>query len=554
MPRQTAALTSDPLMLGRYRPLRPLGSGGSGAVWLARDERTGLDVALKIVPREGNGGPRAEREARAAAKLRHKHCLRAYTLSRDASHVYIAYEYVPGRTLREALRAGELNDRDAVEVAAQILEGIAHAHAHGIVHRDVKPSNVLLAEGGGVDARLLDFGLALVQEAETLTHVGDVPGTLAYISPERLRGDQGGPAADVWSVAVMLWEALAGFHPFWNGSLQDTARSIREGLPSLDEPRPDLPEALRHAIGRAGTVAPAQRPAAGQLAVELREAFQRRRRRGRRTTGAAPPREIGRALPKRLVPAALSAATAGWVAATLPFYPPGWPAGLAFAAAAASLVRERLGLAVALAVPLFPLANLSLGAALVYAAAALAWLALTWRDPRLALFLAVGPLAAPIAALGLLPLAAQAVRGRARRTAQVAAAVLVTGLVAGLNHDGLPFTGESPPLSLGIEGSEKPLAVAFALLEAVRAHPALVLEALALGLAAAAIPLVRGRGLWPIAGFGAGMLASTLLLVPSASALPLVAATWLTCAALAGERFLTPRAAPASGQGRESRR
>ena len=90
-------------MLGRYRPLRPLGSGGSGSVWLARDEQTGLDIALKIVPREGKAAARAEREAKTAAHLRHPACLRAYGFGRDSRHVYIAYEYVPGRTYREAL-------------------------------------------------------------------------------------------------------------------------------------------------------------------------------------------------------------------------------------------------------------------------------------------------------------------------------------------------------------------------------------------------------------------------------------------------------------------
>src|SRR5881409_443404 len=139
MANHAAATARDPLMLGRYRPLRPLGSGGSGSVWLARDERTGLDVALKIVPREGKAAARAEREAQAAAKLRHPSCLRAYAFARDPRHVYIAYEFVPGRTFREAMRAGELNDGTAIEACAQICDGLAHAHATGILHRDVKP-------------------------------------------------------------------------------------------------------------------------------------------------------------------------------------------------------------------------------------------------------------------------------------------------------------------------------------------------------------------------------------------------------------------------------
>ena len=109
---------SNGLVLGRYRPLRPLGSGGSGSVWLARDETSGIDVALKIIAKEGRAAPRAEREAEAATRLRHPHCLRAYGLEADEKHLYIPYEYVPGSTLRQALRAGELNDEGAVEAAA----------------------------------------------------------------------------------------------------------------------------------------------------------------------------------------------------------------------------------------------------------------------------------------------------------------------------------------------------------------------------------------------------------------------------------------------------
>ena len=127
--------SSRELVLGRYRPVRPLGSGGSGSVWLALDEQNGLDIALKIIPREGKAAARAEREALAARRLRHDRCVRAYDVGHDSSHVYIAYEYVAGRTVREAMRTGELSDRDVVEIAAQVLDALAHAHRTGIVHR-----------------------------------------------------------------------------------------------------------------------------------------------------------------------------------------------------------------------------------------------------------------------------------------------------------------------------------------------------------------------------------------------------------------------------------
>jgi serine/threonine protein kinase len=209
-----------------------------GQVWLACDEETGLDVALKIVAREGKAAARAEREARAASALRHPRCQRIYALARDSSHVYIAYEYVPGKTMRQALVAGEIDDRAAVAIAVQVLEALAHAHGRGIVHRDVKPSNVLLADGPEVDVRLLDFGLAQMAELDTLTATGDVPGTLGFISPERLLGQPATEAADVWAVGVMLWEALAGVHPFRDGGVRETSRRIQTGAPPLAEVRP----------------------------------------------------------------------------------------------------------------------------------------------------------------------------------------------------------------------------------------------------------------------------------------------------------------------------
>ena len=511
-------------MLDRYRPLRPLGSGASGSVWLARDERNGLDVALKIVPREGKAGERAEREAEAAARLRHKRCLRAYGFGSDLGHVYIAYEYVGGRTLREAMRAGELNDAQAVEAAAQILEGLAHAHGRGIVHRDVKPTNILLAdEDDGVSVRLLDFGLARFDEAETLTAVGDVPGTLAYISPERLRGLEAVPTSDVWAVGILLWEALAGQHPFWGVPLPEIASAIESGAPPLHAERPDLPKRLLAAVDRSLDADPTRRFSAAALAEELRQAWDERRRRPKKKAGLNAGL-IGINRPERLVPAAVAGIAALAGALMLPFYPTGWPFAIAALAAALALLNPRLALAFTLAVPVLPLANLALGMALIYAVVAAGWLALAWRDARFGLTFLAGPLLWPFGLLALLPLVAQIARGPARRAAHVVAGVVVAALAAGARGEGLPFGAGAGP-SLGLTGNESPLEVAGALLTAL--PPTLALTTLALAAVAAALPYVRGR--WPIAGLGAGMLVGLLLLAPAAPALPLVLATWLMC-------------------------
>jgi hypothetical protein len=533
LPRVSSAALAHDLFLGRYRPLRPLGSGGMGHVWLARDERSGLDVALKIVAREGKSGHRAEREARAASALRHERCQRILSLARDPSHVYIAYEYIPGRTLREAMRSGELDDAAAIEVAAQISEALAHAHGRGIVHRDVKPSNVLLAETGKVDVRLLDFGLAQMAEFDTLTALGDIPGTLAYISPERLHGLPATAAADIWGVGVLLWEALAGQHPFWGGDMTETSRSIQAGAPSLATMRPDLPDHVVETVASALLVNPQRRPSAERLAHELRSLPKRRKRKGSKTAAPARPRKA--ILGERLLPGALSGIASGWVTATIPFYPSHWPAALAATGAALAFAAPRAGLVFALAAAFFPLANISLGLAVVYAALAAGWTALNWRDARSGLLLVVGPLLAPVAALTLIPVAAQAARGRVRRAAQAAGAVLVAAIVAGLRRAPLPFDGSTPPLGLGVSGSSRPGAVADALWRQLTTHPTLVAEALVLAAAAAAIPHVRRRGPWPAAGFGAALLAATALLAPGASVLPLVLAAWLTAAALALE-------------------
>ncbi len=508
-----------------------------GQVWLARDERSGLDVALKIVAREGKTGHRAEREARAAASLRHERCQRILSLARDPSHVYIAYEYIPGRTLREAMRAGEIDDRAALQVAAQISDALAHAHGKGIVHRDVKPSNVLLAESERIDVRLLDFGLAQMAEFDTLTALGDIPGTLAYIAPERLQGLTATSAADVWGVGVLLWEMLAGEHPFWGGDMVETSRLIQRGAPGLETLRPDLPQHVRDTVASALLVNPQRRPSAERLAAQLRDLPNRRRKKGgSKGSGSklkAPVRPNAAVLGARLLPGALTGVASGWVASRLPFYPQGWPLPIAAVGAALGFTAPRIGLLFALTVGFFPLANISLGLGILYGLLAAGWVALTWKDARAGLLLAAGPLLAPVTALAFLPLAAQLARGRARRAVQAFAAVLLAALIAGLRKVPLPFDGSAPPLGLGVTGSTRPTAVAHAFWAQLAAHPALLAEALILAAAAALLPYARNRGPWPAAAFGAALLAGTALAAPAAAVLPLIAGAWLTAGTLA---------------------
>ena len=534
MATAVAPLPANELVLGRYRPLRPLGSGGSGSVWLARDETNGLDVALKIVPREGKAGTRAEREAEAAARLRHPRCLRAYACAGDERNVYIAYEYVPGRTMRDRIRAGEVGDRAAVEIAAQILDGLAHAHANGIVHRDVKPTNVLVADGPELEVRLLDFGLAQFTEAETLTAAGDVPGTLAYISPERLQGEEASFAADIWGVGVLLWEALVGYHPFWASSPVETARRIDAGAPPLDSVRPDLPRALVEVVDRALELEPARRPPALQLAQRLRDGLaSKRRTSGRRALPMieAPPLE-------RVAAGAAAAVFTGGTAALVPFYPAGWAWGLAALAVTLSALRPRLGLAFALAAAVLPLGNISLGVAVAYSIAAFAWIVATWRRPEQGLYAAAGPLLATLGAAALLPLVFLPVRNAVWRGIHAALAVLVAGIAAGLGGAALPLSRRHVP-ELGVTGSEDAGAVVTALLAGLAARPELLIAAFVLGALSALLPLAGARGLWPIAALGAAALALLLLPVPAVQALPVVVGIWLCCA-VSAVRVLRP--------------
>jgi hypothetical protein len=333
----------------------------------------------------------------------------------------------------------------------------------------------------------------------------------------------------------MLWEALAGAHPFRQGGVHETSRRIRAGAPPIEEVRPDLPPPLRRAVDSALDPDPALRPAAAALAADLRSPGKRRKAKveeAERSTA-----EVTRSLALRGLPAATCGLAAGWTASTLPFYPAHWPLGIAAAAAALGFAAPRLGLAFALGTAFFPLANISLGLAAAYAVLAVAWLALAWNDARSGLLVVAGPLLAPLG-IGLVPLVAQVARGPVRRGVQAAGAVLLAVLLAGYRHGRLPFDGSTPPLGLGIAGSDHPTAVAYALWHELVAHPAVLGEAAAFAAVAVAFPYVRGRGPWAAAGFAAGFLAVTALLAPAAPVAALVVGAWLIAAALIVEPTL----------------
>ncbi len=359
------AVAPGSLVLGRYRPIRPLGSGGLGIGLARREEESRAATSRsRSSPATATRRARAEREASAAARLRHERCLRAHAFARDPGHVYIVYDYVPGRTLREAMRAGELTDAAALEAGAQILDGLAHAHAHGIVHRDVKPANVLLVGRARTSSvKLFDFGLAVMHEEETLTAVGDIPGTLAYISPERLtrRSRRGRPQTSGRSACCSGRRSPASTR---SGAARCSTprRRIEAGAPSLASVRPDLDRPIVECVDRALAIEPSRRPTAAALADAAAQGrvLARRRAAPRPLRRSLTPDQALRVSTARRRPPFLFAA---WTAAALPFFPAGWalvdrPAVAGARRSLEPAARARLRLAV----PVLPLGNYALAA------------------------------------------------------------------------------------------------------------------------------------------------------------------------------------------------
>ena len=241
-------------MLDRYRLARRLGAGAFGTVWMARDERLERDVAVKILPRERVMSGRFEREARAAARLSHPAIVTLYEAAVDDEGAYLVSELVRGATLDTLLDHGHLSDRDIVGIALALCDALQHAHAQGVVHRDVKPSNVLVPEApptAAQVAKLTDFGVARVVGGDALTHTGDVLGTLAYMAPEQAEGLEVAEPADLYSLALVIYEALSGVNPVASSGPGRASRRLGMHLPALRRQRRDLPRSLAVGIDRA---------------------------------------------------------------------------------------------------------------------------------------------------------------------------------------------------------------------------------------------------------------------------------------------------------------
>jgi eukaryotic-like serine/threonine-protein kinase len=261
------------LVLNRFLIERRIGSGGFGVVYEAWDGRLERSVAVKAIESRGESRRRVLREAQAAARLNHPGIVTLYEMGEEDGNALLVTELVEGATLAQLSAVGKLSDREIGEIGADLCEALDHAHSRGVVHRDVKPQNVLVDQGGEGQAKLMDFGVARLAGAAALTAPGDVVGTLAYMSPEQAEGSAAGPAADVYSLALVLYECWSGENPNRRATPAATARAIGARLRPLHRLRPDLPRELSETIGACLQRRPAHRPSLEELGTALEDSL-----------------------------------------------------------------------------------------------------------------------------------------------------------------------------------------------------------------------------------------------------------------------------------------
>jgi tRNA A-37 threonylcarbamoyl transferase component Bud32 len=263
---------TERLLAGRYRLGRLLGAGGMGAVWQARDELLDRDVAVKQVrPGEAVSADRlaelrerALREARAAARLRHQAIVTVHDVLEEHGMPYIVMDLIAGRTLEDVIRAeGRLPPDRVAAIGARVLDALTQAHQRGILHRDVKPANIMIGPGG--QALLTDFGIAAFAGDLGQTSPGHLVGSPGYIAPERLREEGDGPEADLWSLGATLYAAAQGQAPFH----RDTPMAVLGAVLTQPPPEPSFPGPLGPLLLALLAKDPADRPDADRLQRDL---------------------------------------------------------------------------------------------------------------------------------------------------------------------------------------------------------------------------------------------------------------------------------------------
>ncbi|GGK68201.1 serine/threonine-protein kinase [Streptomyces flaveus] len=278
---QTQQMQQEPgtgrLIVGRYRLLGKLGHGGMGTVWRAKDETVDREVAVKeprvpdhLPERErSNAFERMRREARAAARLDHPAVVNVHDVAVVDGQPWIVMELVQGRTLGAALQEGTLGVREAAKIGLDVLGALEAAHAAGILHRDVKPDNVLLGPHGRVV--LTDFGIAQIEGETNLTDTGGFVGSPEFIAPERVLGQRPGPASDLWSLGVVLYAATEGISPFRRTNTPATLQSVLNATPAVaNAAKGPLADAINALLNKD----PARRPNAAQVRRLLEQAAQ----------------------------------------------------------------------------------------------------------------------------------------------------------------------------------------------------------------------------------------------------------------------------------------
>jgi serine/threonine-protein kinase len=260
------------LVLNRFLIERRIGSGGFGVVYEAWDGRLERPVAVKAIDSRGAASKRVLREAQAAARLNHPGIVTLYEMGEEDGNALLVTELVDGSTLSRLSTDGELSDREIGEIGADLCEALDHAHSRGVVHRDIKPQNVQVTEGEP-RAKLMDFGIARLNDGSSLTAPGDVVGTLAYMSPEQAEGRPAGPEADIYSLALTLYECWSGENPCRRSTPAATARAIGARSKSLRRLRPDLPRELTDAVDGCLSPRPGRRPGLEDLGTAIEDSL-----------------------------------------------------------------------------------------------------------------------------------------------------------------------------------------------------------------------------------------------------------------------------------------